>query len=70
MSRQKKIDPSAPFQPITAAAALTGLSRYYLMNGCKAGTIPHIRVGVDYRVNMPLFLDQLQKASCGSEVAQ
>lgn len=63
MSRQKRIDPAAPYQPINAAAALTGLSRYYILNGCKDGTIPHIRVGVDYRVNMPMFLDQLQKAS-------
>ena len=63
MSRQKKIDPAATFQPINAAAAMTGLSRYYLLNGCKAGSIPHIRVGVDYRVNMPRLLDQLNRES-------
>ena len=66
MSRQKQINPNATFQPINAAAALTGLSRYYLLNGCKAGTVPHIRVGVDYRVNMPLLMEQLQRASGGT----
>ena len=69
MSRQKNISPSAPFQPISAAAALTGLSRYYLLNGCKDGTVPHIRVGVDYRVNMPLLLEQLQRQAAGRPMA-
>ena len=49
MSRQKAINPAAPFQPLNAAALMTGLSRWYLMEGCKAGTVPHIRVGTDYR---------------------
>lgn len=62
MSR-KKIDPAAPFQSIRGAAAVTGLSRYFILKGCQDGTIPHIRVGVDYRINMPLFLAQLE-SSC------
>ena len=65
MSRQKAINPAAPFQPISAAAVMTGLSRYYLLNGCKAGEVPHIRVGSDYRINMPLLLEQLQAATEG-----
>ena len=62
MSR-KKIDPDATMQSVRGAAELTGLSRYYILNGCKDGTIPHIRVGVDYRINMPLFLEQLKRKS-------
>lgn len=65
MSRQKHINPEAPFQPISAAAAMTGLSRWYLLNGCKAGTVPYIRVGSDYRINMPRLLEQLQTATEG-----
>ena len=65
MSRQKAINPAAPFQPLNAAALMTGLSRWYLMEGCKAGTVPYIRVGTDYRINMPLLLEQLQAATEG-----
>ncbi len=65
MSRQKTIDRSAPMQSITGAAFLTGLSQSYIREGCKAGTIPHIRVGTDYRVNMPLFMEQLNRESKG-----
>ena len=62
MSR-KRINLEAPMQSVTGAAEITGLSRYYILKGCQDGTIPHIRVGVDYRVNMPLFLAQLERAS-------
>ena len=65
MSRQKAINPAAPFQPISAAAVMTGLSRWYLLNGCKVGSVPHIRVGSDYRINMPQLLQQLQAATEG-----
>ena len=63
MSRKKYINRDALFQPINAAAELTGLSRYYLLNGCKDGTIPHIRVGVDYRVNMKMLMNKLNAES-------
>ena len=65
MSRQKAINPAAPFQPLNAAAFMTGLSRWYLLEGCKAGSVPHIRVGSDYRINMPLLLEQLQTVTEG-----
>lgn len=61
MARPKKPDPAAPFQPLRAAAEMTGLSHYYIRNGVIAGTIPAIRMGRDWRVNMPLFLDQLNR---------
>lgn len=61
MPRRKNLD--APFQPITGASYRTGISTAYIRSGCKDGTIPHIRVGTDYRVNMRLWLAQLDKQS-------
>ena len=58
-----KIDRDAPFQPISGAAYLTGLSRYYIRRGCKDGSIPHIMAGKDYRINMPVWLEQLDAQS-------
>lgn len=60
---RKRIAPDAPFQPITRAAFLTGLSAGFVRKGVKTGTIPHIKVGSDYRVNMPLWLEQLNRQS-------
>ena len=34
-----------PFQKIPEACKTTGLSKYFLRNGCKDGTIPHVRSG-------------------------
>lgn len=58
-------DPNAVFQSCRGAASITGLSVKYIRAGCADGTIPHIRVGSDYRINMPLFLAQLNNASAG-----
>ena len=60
---RRKIDRNAPFQSISGAAYMTGLSAGYIRTGCKAGTVPHIRVGTDYRVNMPRLLEQLNAQS-------
>ena len=50
-----------PFQKITEACKNTGLSQYYLRQGCKNGTVPHIKsVGV-YYVNVPALMDELDK---------
>ena len=62
MSRTR-IDRNAPFQSIRETSRITGLSQKYIRTGCKNGTIPHIMVGVDYRVNVPLFLEQLDLES-------
>lgn len=48
-----------PFQRIPDAVKSTGLSAYYLRNGCKDGTVPHIRSGKTYYVNVPALLRQL-----------
>lgn len=61
--RTREFDRSAIFLPIRGAAEITGFSTKYLRDGCRAGRIPHVRVGSDYRVDMPLFLAQLRAES-------
>ena len=53
MSRQ------VPFQKIPEACKTTGLSMYYLRQGCKDGTIPHVRSGDVYYINVPALLRQM-----------
>lgn len=48
-----------PFQKITEACKTTGLSAYYLRKGCKAGTIPHIKSGGVYYINIPALLQKM-----------
>lgn len=56
MSRPKTVNKDLPYQPIRCAAEITGLSRRYIYEGCRNGTILHRRVGTDYRVYMPDLL--------------
>lgn len=51
-----------PFQKIPEAVKTTGLSAYFLRNGCKDGTIPHIKSGNAYYINVPALLRQLGAA--------
>ena len=53
----KEVNP--PFQGIAQACKTTGLSMYYLRKGCKDGTVPHIKSGTTYMVNVPALLKQL-----------
>ena len=48
-----------PFQKIAETSRTTGLSQYYLRNGCKDGTIPHVKSGTVYLVNVPALLKML-----------
>ena len=48
-----------PFQKIPDACRTTGLSQYFLRKGCKAGTIPHVKSGTVYFINVPKLLEQL-----------
>lgn len=57
---KRNVDPEAPYQTLSGACRLTGLSVGHLREGCKRGTVPHIRCGSEYRVNVPLLLRQLE----------
>ena len=50
---------NTPFQKIPEACKTTGLSQYYLRKGCRAGTIPHVKSGDIYYINVPALLRQL-----------
>ncbi len=59
MPRLQQRNDDAPFQRIPAACRITGLSQHFLREGCKAGTVPHIKAGSTYLVNIPKLLRQL-----------
>lgn len=52
-----------PFQKIPEACRTTGLSQYLLRRGCRDGTVPHIRSGKTYYINVPALLDKLEAGS-------
>ena len=56
-----------PFLRIKDAAAVTGLSQFYLRKGCRDGSIPHITSGTTYFINLPALLRQLDAESTQAE---
>ena len=58
---------ATPFMKIGAASRVTGLSQYYLRQGCKDGTIPHIKSGTVYMVNVAKLLRQLNAEGGATE---
>lgn len=58
---KRTFDREAPFQSIRGAAEITGLSMGSIRAGCKAGRIPFVMCGQEYRISMPLFLRQLEE---------
>lgn len=48
-----------PFQKIADAVKTTGLSAYYLRQGCRDGSVPHVKSGSVYFVNIPALLRKL-----------
>lgn len=50
---------TVPFQKIVEASKTTGLSQYYLRQGCRDGSIPHTKSGQTFFVNIPALLRQL-----------
>lgn len=60
---KRNFDPAAPFQSIRGASTITGLAQGYIRAGCKSGTIPHVMCGAEYRINMQLWLNQLNSES-------
>ncbi len=52
----------APFQKIKDASITTGLSQFFLRNGCKDGSVPNVKSGGVYYVNIPALLKKLDSA--------
>lgn len=57
---KRTFDRDAPYQSIRGAAEITGLSMGSIRAGCKAGKVPFVMCGQEYRISMPLFLQQLE----------
>lgn len=49
-----------PFLTIKEASQVTGLSQYFLRSGCRDGSVPCIRSGRTYMVNVPALLRKLE----------
>ena len=47
------------FQKIPEACKSTGLSQYFLRKGCREGTIPHVRSGSVYYIDVLALLKKL-----------
>lgn len=62
MPKMPKQTSEQPFQRIPQACMTTGLSQHYLREGCKAGTVPHVKSGSMYLINVPRLLRQLGAA--------
>ena len=58
---------ATPFMKIGAASRATGLSQYFLRQGCKDGTVPHIKSGTVYLVNVAKLLRQLDAEGGATE---
>lgn len=63
----KEETPTVPFQKIAEACKTTGLSQYFLRQGCKDGTIPHVKSGGVYYINVPALLKTLEKDTCAQQ---
>lgn len=63
---KRTFDRDAPYQSIRGATEITGLSMGSIRAGCKAGKIPFVMCGQEYRISMPLFLQQLEAEAAAS----
>jgi excisionase family DNA binding protein len=52
-----------PFQTVKETATTTGFSQFFIRNGIKDGTIPYVRAGEKYLVNVPAFLALMDEQS-------
>ena len=57
--KRKEEMPTVPFQKITETCKTTGLSQYFLRKGCKDGTVPHVKSGGVYYINVPELMGTL-----------
>lgn len=56
-------NPALRFQTIADATRTTGLSQYFIRRGCRNGTIPHIKSGNKFLVNVPLLIERMDQMS-------
>lgn len=56
-----------PFQKIPEACKTTGLSQHFLRKGCRDGSIPCVRSGTTFYVNVPLLIEKLSATQQGGK---
>lgn len=56
-------DTFPPFQSMNDTVRSVGVSLYYLKQGIKDGTVPHVRSGRKILVNVPMLLQMLDEES-------
>lgn len=56
-----------PFMKIPDAVKATGLSAYFLRAGCKDGSVPCVKSGTTYYVNVPALFQRLGVPMEGDE---
>ena len=61
-----KFKPARPFESLENAAKILGVSVYFLRQGCKDGSIPHIKTGKKYLVNIYSFFGAV-RCACGGD---
>lgn len=57
---RRAYNPAQRYQTIENACRTTGLSQYFLRNGCKAGTVPHVKSGRVYMIDVPALYEMLE----------
>ena len=55
-----------PFLRIPDACKATGLSQFALRRGCKDGTVPHIKAGTVYLVDVEALLKKLHEEAAAN----
>ena len=55
------------YQKIVEACKTTGLSQYFLRTGCKDGSIPHVKSGTVYYIDVPALLYKLRAEAVHSD---
>ena len=59
----------AIFQTVPETCRTTGLSKRYLREGCKNGTVPHIKNGRIFKIDVPALLEQLRREEAANREA-
>ncbi|MBR4658274.1 MAG: excisionase family DNA-binding protein [Clostridia bacterium] len=54
------------YYSVKETAVKTGLSQKYLRAGLNDGTIPHIKSGNKYLINLPLLIERLNQECKGA----
>ena len=58
---------TVPYLKIAEACAATGLSQYFLRLNCRNGSIPCIKSGKTYYINVPALLEKLNAEQRNTE---